>query len=1064
MNEALMRFLGRVKQYLEERDYRPLFHLICVAVIVSFGCFLFYKNFVNPGMMMSTDMTWPDTLARLQFRTVNTWYPFGSTPATSAIQWFFWIYPSSMVARLFHLSAAWYMFLLFLGTFCLAGISMYALTFSTIKSMKLEDTARYAPYVGAVFAGLVYMYNPWSIHYLRPYFGYPIYALAPLLILAMVKVYKSPSLRNIILLVLLATIANTSHNQTWLFGLLFSYFLFYVAKNHFGKEALKTALKVFLGTTALYLLLNAIWTVPFLGAQLAGKPLLPYYQPGLNVSMLNGASSNSYMMNNLRMLSIWSWSIDQLGGGPFLQALTFGLPVFTLISLILVRKEARKNSIVNYLGVLAVVTLLLATGTSSVSRSLYRWLVFNAPGSSTFGWLLRSPERWLFFVAPFIALMLGILIARLLPARPAEAPSGSRLKGVADMLRYRDSGAVAAVEDAPDRLFDHHTTEERIEGVERSIASRRFRNSTIIAVLIIIVVLVSMYPKAMDFAKRVFSPANVPGDYTQVNDYLSKQPDTPRVAWMPFFPPQQFQYRWAPFKTITWFSVMTSNPSLSSVYEVMNKNSYFNWLQDLYLKNSTPDVTLENKQIMIGNNVLSRLLWPFSTKYFIFDTSAMGYYFNNRLLTDTSIKSAYSTNYLKAFSTDSDPGYIWAATRTLKANSFFDNLAFLQKLPALNYDNLAFTNGNSFFGSTPDVPERYGSIDLQSYLQTVNANPGFEEVLSDGTPVRWVSYGVNTRARITTDASTKVEGTRSLIVVNGASKLLGIARVISDEHVVQSGAIYTIDASIRYKNANWTNVSVEGFDSRLKAWIPIARCPVVTSGGAEWKSYHCAFLIPPEITKIRPILGAGWVRNPRSGKAVSWFDDVRISKVADSLYDRLIDRPAAPRITVKRLSAEKYKVQVRGARAPFMLIQSEAFDPLWVAKFADGTHVDATPMYATINGYRVNKTGDFDLVLQYQPQQFYWYGLVLTLMTLIFCIAVLLYTWKAEPGTLKRAARGGKRLAGKTIVRLSETGTRAGEPRTSGSRGPKERSGRTGPGLVRRMGRWLRSLLDRPDY
>jgi len=172
-----------IKQYLEDRDYRPLYHLICAAAIVAAACFLFHKNFTQPGMMMAPDMTWPDSLARLQYRTVNTWYPYGSNPASSAVQWFFWIYPSSMVARLLHLSAARYMFLLFLFTFSLAGISMYTLAYRTARELNLRNAAGYAPYVGAVFAGLVYMYNPWAIHYFRPYFAFPIYALMPFCLL-----------------------------------------------------------------------------------------------------------------------------------------------------------------------------------------------------------------------------------------------------------------------------------------------------------------------------------------------------------------------------------------------------------------------------------------------------------------------------------------------------------------------------------------------------------------------------------------------------------------------------------------------------------------------------------------------------------------------------------------------------------------------------------------------------------------------------------------------------------------------------------------------------------------
>jgi hypothetical protein len=153
-----------------------------------------------------------------------------------------------------------------------------------------------------------------------------------------------------------------------------------------------------------------------------------------------------------------------------------------------------------------------------------------------------------------------------------------------------------------------------------------------------------------------------------------------------------------------------------------------------------------------------------------------------------------------------------------------------------------------------------------------------------------------------------------------------------------------------------------------------------------------------EITKIRPILGAGWVKDPARGDAISWFDDVRIGRVDDALYDRLIDRPVAPTVSVSKINAEKYRVQVRGAKAPFVLVQSESFDPLWVARLADGGEVEPVPMYATINGYPINRTGDFDLVLEYRPQRYFLYGLALSLTTLFLCLLYILYAWKGREG------------------------------------------------------------------
>ncbi len=283
----------RFSQAMVYREYRPLWHFLSVLLIIVAACFLFQKNFPPHGTLMYTDMTWPNTLSRLQFNAANSWMPYGSVPIAGSQLWFYWIYPLAGVARLLHISASNYMFLMFLGTFSLAGISMYALAYSTIKSLKLPNTARYATYVGAVLAALIYMYNPWSLMYLREYFGYPIYALLPLLFLAMVKTFDSPSLKNIMLFSLFVVLVNTSHHLAWFWSLFISYFLFFIITNRFNKEALKKAVRVVGGTVVFYLLLGATWIMPYLGSQFASKPLTPFYSPSFSQISVQGLSANN---------------------------------------------------------------------------------------------------------------------------------------------------------------------------------------------------------------------------------------------------------------------------------------------------------------------------------------------------------------------------------------------------------------------------------------------------------------------------------------------------------------------------------------------------------------------------------------------------------------------------------------------------------------------------------------------------------------------------------------------------------------------------------------------------
>lgn len=1014
-----MRRLAKIPKatrlYLEERDYRPLYHAVCAAVIVAAACFLFYKNFTDRGTLMAVDMTWPTTISRIQFKTVNTWYPFGSIPSSATIQWFFWIYPSSTIARLVGASAAGYMLVLFIFTFSLAGISMYALAYGTVRKLDLENLSGYAPFAGAVFAGVVYMYNPWSLHYFRPYFAYPIYALTPLLFLAMVRLFDRPTARNVILFALFATIANTSYNQTWFLGLFGSYLVFYVIKHRFAWRRLARAAKATLGTALVYLLVNANWVTPYVTAKMTGRTMLPFYSPQLTENMLRGLSANNTMANNLRLLSIWSWNIEALPGGLLLQALAFAVPVLVLVSMIVLRRKTRGNATVNYWAAVALVAMLLATGTSSVIKPLYKWLVLQAPGSDSFGWLLRVPERFLFFVPPFFALMLGLLVSRLLLKKPLDRARPGYMAGLKSLTYSADFADVAGKKAATGL-----SPEKKIERMELAAGYRLYRDSLLLAVLIMVIIGASLYPKALDFGQRVFNPAKVPEDYARVDEFINRTGEN-RVTWLPFYGPSNYVYDWAPEKKVSWFSVMISNPGLSSVYEVMNNRSYFNWLQSLYQVGGIPEVSYPDKELMLQNGVLGRLLWPFSTRYLVHDTSVKGPDFGGNLEGEESLKLAHGTRLLKVYEPADRPRYLWPATTTLEARSFFDNLSILQKMPAGQTENLAFTDGPSYFNASADLPAKYGKVELDDYSTVMNKNPGFEDTTREGFPWYWSEHSKQPRARIATDTNVASEGRRSLRVRNYNREQMKVSIMVGEEIPVPAGCVLSFEADIKYRNVNWTFASLEGYRDDTGTWVQLAQCPTLRTRDSDWNEYRCSAVVPPVVTRVRPALGAGWSKDPERGPGTTWFDDVRISLVRDELYERLKPETTAPEVTFTRVSAEEYHVSVRGAKKPFVLVQSESHDPLWVASYSDGGQVEPIPMYATINGYPIDRTGDFELTVRYLPQDWFRAGFAITILTLLACALYLVYDWKLPKAAMRRrSAAMVKRAAGRIRSMIEE--------------------------------------------
>ncbi|MBU1670587.1 MAG: carbohydrate binding domain-containing protein [Actinobacteria bacterium] len=984
-------FTEWAKAELVARDYRPLWHSLAVLSILVIAALLFYKTFTEGGTLMAVDMTWPSTVARTQLRVVNAWYPYGSYPAVGAIQWFFWIYPSSAIAKLLNLSSASYMFIMYYGVFSLAGISMYVLCYKTVNRFGFEDAAPYAPYFASVFAGTVYMYNPWSVNYLRPYFAYPIYALLPLLYLMLVRMFERPSARNIIIFTLFVSVSNTSHHMVWFLGLLFSYLIYYLVKHRSKHGSVAGAVKATAGTLLLYLLVNAIWTTPYLMAQITGRPFTAYYVPSFEPLSLQVLSKNNTMANNLRLVSSWTWKVSDLKGGAFLEVLLFVIPACAVIALLLLYRRVVRSDTVIYWGTVAATALLLATGSSWILKKPFEYLVFRAPLHQAYGWMLRAPERWLFFVPIFFALMLGLLLAHLL----VRAPS---------VVFVEWHGGKAPSE-----------AEKRLALLEARAASNRFRWRLVATSMLVAIVLASLYPLVANRATNIYNPVHVPPDYANLDRFLA-QHESPRVVWLPFFTIKLFDYAWAPGKKVGPYSIISSTPNLNGQLEVTNAGSYYNWLEGLYRGGTTPPVTLVSP-VMLRKGVAAALLVPFSAAYAVYDVSVKTAKYWSIVAGQPGLSPATMTKYLRVYRNDADPGYFWGASLTVEAESFFDNLALANRYVESGLEGVAFTDGDSYFGGTAKLGSEFRPLPVSNYLETLNRNPGFEEIAGPHNMASsWAGYSSNPEAKITTDATEKLSGARSLKIENRSRKEFGIARVMSDEIPVEAGGVYAVRSNVKYGSATWTTVEIEGYNSRTNRWSPIVRCPNVVSGTADWKEYYCSFWIPPEISKIRPVLGCGWVGKYAPGPAVTWFDDVQVMHIKPGFFDRLEAPREPPDVTWEESGPSRFKVTVRNAKKPFVLVQSETFNDLWVAKTSDGQVIRPIPMYATINGYPVDETGTFTITVEFEPQRWFSFGLVITLSVILLSLLFLLFDWKLRPVVEERMGQGAVRTVGGKVM------------------------------------------------
>lgn len=104
-----------------------------------------------------------------------------------------------------------------------------------------------------------------------------------------------------------------------------------------------------------------------------------------------------------------------------------------------------------------------------------------------------------------------------------------------------------------------------------------------------------------------------------------------------------------------------------------------------------------------------------------------------------------------------------------------------------------------------------------------------------------------------------------------------------------------------------------------------------------------------------------------------------------------------PQITYTKDDLTKYKIEVKGAQQPFVLVFSELFDNGWKLNFDDRTFVNKHFLVnAYANGWLVGRLGDFNLTLEFVPQNLLNKGKIISKISFLGGVILIigLYSFK----------------------------------------------------------------------
>ena len=180
------------------------------------------------------------------------------------------------------------------------------------------------------------------------------------------------------------------------------------------------------------------------------------------------------------------------------------------------------------------------------------------------------------------------------------------------------------------------------------------------------------------------------------------------------------------------------------------------------------------------------------------------------------------------------------------------------------------------------------------------------------------------------------------------------------------------------------SISLKDQDAGLK-WINSNSTYYLNKGTYDIKIY----------SDLQTDLDSILVYENTNAKSAPWTNR---SEQLNELFN--VSSPAAKLSGLEKINPTKYVLNIENATRPYIVSLAEAYDPLWVAYKStdDGQDnnykINSSPLYGVVNGFQVNMTGNYRLILEYQPQNWFMQGATVSIFALTLILVVSLFHFK----------------------------------------------------------------------
>jgi hypothetical protein len=217
--------------------------------------------------------------------------------------------------------------------------------------------------------------------------------------------------------------------------------------------------------------------------------------------------------------------------------------------------------------------------------------------------------------------------------------------------------------------------------------------------------------------------------------------------------------------------------------------------------------------------------------------------------------------------------------------------------------------------------------------------------------------------------------------------------ICSQEVSVRENASYRLGFSVMAHNITdmhakvlWYNVT-ENLIEDDAFYADFIDLDKMNLKNGEWSNIQKDFFAP----KGSKMAGIEFLANRLENftSTIMCVDDISFCETAPIIENSKEFFSSMRNINYTKINPTKYLTKIN-ATSTFVIAFSKTYSPSWVC-YTNGKRVSSFSLYNAVNGFLINQTGQLDIIVEYEPQRWFYYGLIISVTTLLTCITYLTY-------------------------------------------------------------------------